>query len=53
MSLTKVPSLKTITIQNLGNVPLEAEFSKTFPNLLQNLKKSVICRETPEKKNRP
>lgn len=24
-----------------------------FPKLLQNLKKSVICRETPERKNRP
>lgn len=30
MSLIKVPTLKTITIQNFGNVPLEVEFSKTF-----------------------
>lgn len=30
MSLIKVPTLKTITIQNFGNVPLAVEFSKTF-----------------------
>lgn len=30
MSQIKVPTLKTITIQNFVNVPLEMEFSKTF-----------------------